>query len=94
MCLAPDEWRAIGYEGSFGNYRKVRETKPGDLYEATSGAYGSPSSRNLPLDVQLELEKTRMKEGTHGSDAGYQRIKKVLEGDEPYIPAHEIHHPE
>ena len=68
-CLCRSEWHALGYEGEFGNYRKVR--KGVSMYEATNGALGWKQDfaplRNLREDrisLRAELSKAsgRMRE--------------------------------
>lgn len=58
-CLAPHEWRELGYDGEFGNYKKVR--KGVSLYKATNGAYGGKqeyaSDENLRRDLKALMNE-------------------------------------
>jgi hypothetical protein len=57
MCLCASEWHALGYEGSFGNYRKVKSPEM-TLYEATNGAYGREEHEEKLRQKAKDAEKT------------------------------------
>ena len=81
-CLCQQEWHDQGYEGSFGNYRKVRQGV--SLCEATNGAYGTPEEK------WALLEKEARDAGWDPNKLSSEEKERYRKAKRDYISSHDI----